>query len=395
MNGWQKLRLSEFCRTGTGGTPSRSNLERYYDEGTIPWVKSGELRERLINQTEEHVTEAALKETSLKLIPAGAILLAMYGATVGRLGVLGVEATSNQAVCHIIPDPDLADSRFLFRSLSNQVPNLIAKGVGGAQPNISQGIIKDLVLHLPPLPEQKRIADILDHADALRAKRRAALAELDTLPQSLFLEMFGDPVTNPKGWLLAPLVEKTVKIGSGSTPTGGETAYRTDGISLIRSLNVRDGEFTLKDLAHISDEQAKKLAGVIVEEDDVLLNITGASVARVCRAPLYVLPARVNQHVCIIRPNETLNAVFLEQVLLADQTKRKLLKIGGAGATREAITKAQIETFEVICPKIKLQNEFARRVIAVEMQKSAQRKSLSDLDTLFASLQHRAFRGEL
>jgi len=248
---------------------------------------------------------------------------------------------------------------------------------------------------LPPLAEQRRIAEVLDKAEALRAKRRAALAQLDSLTQSLFLDLFGDPATNPKGWPLVRLGDQTKKIGSGSTPTGGETAYRAEGISLIRSLNVRDGEFTFKDLAHIGDEQAAKLAGVIVEENDVLLNITGASVARVCRAPSSVIPARVNQHVCIIRPKPTLNAVFLEQFLLTEQIKRRLLKIGGAGATREAITKAQIEVFEAICPPLDLQHEFARRITAVEKLKTAQRTALAELDALFASLQHRAFRGDL
>jgi len=120
-------------------------------------------------------------------------LLAMYGATVGRLGILGVDAATNQAVCHIIPDPKTADTRFLFQALSNQVPNIVARGVGGAQPNISQAIIKDLMLALPPLAEQRRIAEVLDKAEALRTKRRAALAQLDSLTQSLFLDLFGDP----------------------------------------------------------------------------------------------------------------------------------------------------------------------------------------------------------
>jgi len=87
--------LSEFCRVGSGGTPSRSNLTRYYEGGNIPWVKSGELRESVITKTEEHITEAALKETNARIVPAGALLLAMYGATVGRLGILGVDAATN------------------------------------------------------------------------------------------------------------------------------------------------------------------------------------------------------------------------------------------------------------------------------------------------------------
>ena len=215
---WKTVRLSEFCRTGTGGTPSRGNLEHYYEGGTIPWVKSGELREAVINKTEEHVTEAALEETNVKIVPAGALLLAMYGATVGRLGILGVEATTNQAVCHIIPDPREADVRFMFHALSNQVPTLIARSVGGAQPNISQGIIKDLKLSLPPLPEQRRVAAVLDKAEVLRAKRRSTLTQLDTLTQSIFLDLFGDPVTNPKKWPRIEFGELLENIDSGWSP---------------------------------------------------------------------------------------------------------------------------------------------------------------------------------
>jgi type I restriction enzyme S subunit len=235
----------------------------------------------------------------------------------------------------------------------------------------------------------------LDRAEALRAKRRAALAQLDYLTQSIFFDLFGDPTSNEQGWSQVRLGDHTSKIGSGSTPTGGEKFYKETGIALIRSLNVRNGEFSFKDLAFIDGQQAAKLSNVIVDFDDILLNITGASVARVCRVPLSVLPARVNQHVSIIRPQPTLNAIFLEQFLLAPQTKRRLLRLGKAGATREAITKAQIEIFETICPPIELQRQFARRVTMIERLKESQRASLTELDALFNSLQHRAFRGEL
>ena len=306
-------------------------------------------------------------------------------------------ATASTGFCVLRPHRSELDGNYLFHWVKSPifVADMVKKATGASYPAVSDRIIFDSQISLPPLPEQRRIAEVLDKAEALRAKRRAALAQLDSLTQSLFVDLFGDPATNPKGWPLVRLGDQTKKIGSGSTPTGGETAYQAEGISLIRSLNVRDGEFTFKDLAHIGDEQAAKLAGVIVEENDVLLNITGASVARVCRAPSSVIPARVNQHVCIIRPKPTLNAVFLEQFLLTEQIKRRLLKIGGAGATREAITKAQIEVFEAICPPIDLQREFARRVNTLEKLKAAQRSSLAELDTLFSSLQQRAFSGNL
>ena len=129
--GWDASPLADFCKTGSGATPSRKKTQRYYEGGTIPWVKSGELREDVISSTSEYITQAALKETSVKLVPKDALLLALYGATVGRLGILGTQATTNQAVCHIIPNPLRADFRYMFHCLSNQVPYLVGRGVGG------------------------------------------------------------------------------------------------------------------------------------------------------------------------------------------------------------------------------------------------------------------------
>jgi type I restriction enzyme S subunit len=160
-------------------------------------------------------------------------------------------------------------------------------------------------------------------------------------------------------------------------------------------MNVRDGVFLRDGLAFIDDEQAAQLEGVVVEADDVMLNITGASVARVCRAPANVLPARVNQHVAIIRPTATFNPHFLEQCLLSPSVKERLLKIARAGATREAITKSAIEQFRVIRPPREAQDQFAARVAASEGIYRQMRAALGEMDSLFASLQHRAFRGNL
>jgi len=391
---YPSLPISAFCSTGSGGTPSRANTSGYYD-GTIPWVKSGELREGIILDTEEKITELAIKESSAKLVPKGALLIAMYGATIGRIAELGVEGTTNQAICHIVPDEKVADKRYLYYGLRFRVPELIALGAGGAQPNINQQIVRDTQIPLPPLPEQKRIAAILDKADSIRRKRQEAVRLTDDLLRSVFLEMFGDPVTNPKGWEIILLGEHARKIGSGATPTGGESAYKDTGISLIRSMNVHDGEFIYKNLAYIDEVQAAKLANVKVEENDVLLNITGASVARVCRVPKNVLPARVNQHVSIIRPLPNLNPVFLEHLLFSGSVKKGLLQIGGGGATREAITKAQIEELEIICPPIDIQNMYAAQVAVIERMNDYASHATLELDNLFNSLLQRAFKRNL
>jgi type I restriction enzyme S subunit len=205
-----------------------------------------------------------------------------------------------------------------------------------------------LQIPLPPLTQQKKIAAILDAADANRQLTKALIAKYDELTQSLFLDMFGDPVKNEKGWEFIELKKCTTKIGSGSTPRGGKESYQDSGISLIRSMNIYDNQFKYENLAFISDEQADKLKNVTVERDDVLFNITGASVCRCSVVPENVLPARVNQHVSIIRPKrEILDARFLNLLLTSKPYKDQLLFTGEQGATRQAITKAQIESFRI------------------------------------------------
>lgn len=153
------------------------------------------------------------------------------------------------------------------------------------------------------------------------------------------------------GWVRLRLGEVTSKIGSGATPRGGEASYKKTGISLIRSLNVHDTGFRTKDLAFIGDEQAAALSNVTVEPWDVLLNITGASVARCCVVPNDMLPARVNQHVSILRPmGEQLSPRFLHYMLVSKQYKARLLDAGDGGATRQALTKAQLQDFSIEFP---------------------------------------------
>ena len=396
---WKTVRLSDFCRTGTGGTPSRSNLERYYEGGTIPWVKSGELRESVINETEEHVTEAALRETNVKLVPAGALLLAMYGATVGRLGILGVEATTNQAVCHIVPDPKAAEVRFLFHALSNQVANLVARGVGGAQPNLSQGIIKDLKLALPPLAEQRRIAEVLDRAEALRAKRRAALAQLDSLTQSLFLDLFGDDGANPKKWPVRAVSDYVREFQGGKSieSESGENVITRNRVLKVSAVT------GMKFLAHESKpvpDSYEPPKEHFAKPGDLLFSrantteLVGAVAYVESTPPNVLLPDKLWRFVW--RDPAAIEPLFVWALFQTAALRREIgRRATGTSGSMKNISQEKLFGIHTILPPIPLQREFARRVTAVEALKTAQRASLAELDALFATLQHRAFRGEL
>jgi type I restriction enzyme S subunit len=148
------VRLGDIAKTASGGTPKRTSPSFY--GGNIPWVKSGELGDSTVYETEESITEAGLKGSSAKVFPKGTLCVALYGATVGKLGVLGMDAATNQAVCGIFLPPEL-DTRFAYRFLESKRRELIEMGKGGAQPNISQEIIRDLQFPLPPLDEQREI----------------------------------------------------------------------------------------------------------------------------------------------------------------------------------------------------------------------------------------------
>ena len=206
--------------------------------------------------------------------------------------------------------------------------------------------------------------------------------------------MFGDLIKNDKGWEIKKLGEVTNKISSGATPTGGKENYEISGISLIRSMNVHNGYFEYKDLAYISNEQARQLKNVEVELEDILLNITGASIARNCLVPSNIIPARVNQHVMIIRiKNKILNSIFLNNLFLNNVYKQKLINLGEAnGATRQALTKIQIEKLEIILPPLSLQNEFAEFVTKTNKLKFEAEKSLKDMENLYESLMQKFFK---
>lgn len=254
--------------------------------------------------------------------------------------------------------------------------------------------LKEIDIPLPSSDEQCRIVAILDKITSLITLRKQQFAKLDELVKARFVEMFGEPVANPMAWDVVKLASVTTKIGSGATPKGGKESYQTSGISLIRSMNVYDGFFEYRELAHIDDVQSAQLDNVIVNKDDVLINITGASVARSCVVPDNVLPARVNQHVSIIRCKPSaLNYLFLNAQFLNSAYKKKLLSLGEAGgATRQAITKQQLENLEIILPPIKLQKEFFCYAKSIHNKSLTIQKSLDALESLKKSLSQQYFK---
>ena len=198
----------------------------------------------------------------------------------------------------------------------------------------------------------------------------------------------------PHGWKWHKLKGLTTKIGSGATPKGGEKAYKPSGISLIRSLNVHDCFFKDKKLAFIDHEQANGLKNVVVESGDVLLNITGASIARCCIAPDEFLPARVNQHVIIIRPAEYVDSKFLNYLIVNPKFKEQLLWQGAGGATRQALTKTMVEELDIPLPSLQEQKRLVEKLDTLFAFIDSSIEHLQECITLTKNLLQSALNGQ-
>lgn len=395
---WIECALGEVCFTTSGGTPSRQNKAFY--NGNIPWVKSGELDKGVIYDSEEHISEEAIKKSSAKIFPKGTLLFALYGATIGKMATLGIDAATNQAICGIYKN-DVFDSSYLYHNLFFQKNFLIQQGIGGAQPNISQTILKKLNISIAPLIEQKaivkKIEELFSSLDSGIADLKKAQDQLTIYRQSVLKKAFeGEQILNAKKDKLKNI---TSKIGSGSTPKGGQANYKTSGIPLVRSLNIHFDYIKYYGLAFIDKNQAEKLKNVIIQEGDVLLNITGASIGRVNIAPKEFDNGRVNQHVSIIRPKDNIFITkFLKLYLQSSKIQNWIANVN-VGATRQGLTKAALENLKIPTPTLKLQyqivQEIESRLSVCDKVEESIKESLGKAQALRQSILKKAFEGKL
>lgn len=184
---WAMVQLKDITTTSSGGTPSRSNPN--YFMGNIPWVTTGELNDKIIIDTKEHITKDALDNSSAKMFPVHTILIAMYGATIGKLGILSKPSSTNQACCGLICKSDVAYYKFLYYKLFAIRDYIISLGCGAGQPNISQAIVKSLEISLPELPEQFKIAAVLSDMESEIEKLEQEMNKLNYIKQGMMQEL--------------------------------------------------------------------------------------------------------------------------------------------------------------------------------------------------------------
>jgi type I restriction enzyme S subunit len=300
---------------------------------------------------------------------------------------------------HVVrPHSDQADARYLVHflrqdSIRKQGESRMTGSAG--QRRVPVNFLAGLTIPLPPLPEQRRIAEILDKADALRAKRRAALTQLDTLTQSIFLDMFGDPATNPKGWPVAALKNCVTEIQIG--PFGSllhQEDYVVGGIPLVNPKHIQGGVIEIGKDETVTLEKYHELRVYHLAPGDVVMGRRG-EMGRCAIVDAASCPLLCGTGSLFLRSdNAHTTSLFLRAMLSSEAIKSRLERLS-LGQTLPNLNSRIVEGLEIPLPPVTVQRDFAGRVMASKALEALQQNSLAWLDALFASLQHRAFRGEL
>jgi len=380
--------LGPICSFLNGGTPSRG-VARYY-QGDVPWITGADISGPQADTARSFITEEAIRESATNRVPAGTVLL-VTRTSVGKVAVAAMELCFSQDITAITPDPHCLDTSYLVHFLRTKQPHLERLARGATIKGVTRETVANLEIPVLSLPEQRRIAAILDKADALRAKRRQALAQLDTLLQSTFLDMFGDPVTNPMGWeqcVVGDIVH-AVKDGPHVSPT-----YAESGVPFLSTRHIKPGEVVWEDLKYIDQDEANRQWKKCKPEFGDILYTKGGTTGIAARVTTSE-PFAVWVHVALLKPIvNKVHPIWIEAMLNSAYCYTQSQRYTHGIANRDLGLKRMVK-IQMYLPPLAEQRCFAAIVESIEQQKVSQRVHFAELDTLFASLQQRAFRGEL
>ncbi|MCU0731615.1 MAG: restriction endonuclease subunit S [Hyphomonas sp.] len=384
--------LGEIVTFKGGGTPDKS-VSGYWG-GDVPWASVKDFKSTSISRTTDYITQEGVKNSATNIIPAGTIIVPTRMA-VGKAAICTIDVAINQDLKALLPSKHV-ETRYLLHALLASSGELERHATGATVKGITLDVLRKLQIPLPSLLEQRRIAAILDQADGLRRLRRDSLARLGDLGQAIFYEMFGDPATNPKGFARMRLGDTALVFSDGPFGSNLKSShYVEQGVRVIRLQNIGVGELIDKDKAFVSPAHFAKLRKHRCLPGDVLVGTLGDPNLRACIQPIWLEEA-LNKADCVqIRTNPKVATNSFICALLNVPSVEMMAHSIVQGQTRARISMGRLRELVVPVPPIREQERFSDLMNTLADQKKDVVTAIEHADALFASLQHRAFRGEL
>ena len=360
-------RLGELCNIVSGGTPSRSKTE-YWNEGTIPWIKIGNIKGKYINEADEFITQMGLDKSSAKLLTKGTVLYSIF-ATLGEVGILGIDACTNQAIAGItIKDVSSIDADYLYYYLKSKKSYVNNVGRGVAQNNINLSMLREFEVPLLELHKQKEIVTILDMVLNIIVARKEELKKLDELIKARFVEMFGDPATNPMRWSETTIGDECFYIKDGPHKSLPDIGKENGGHPFISVRNIVNGYIDFSTARYISDEDyANAIKKCHPEKGDMLYSKGGTTGI----AKLIDIDEEFANwvHVAVLKFDKSkLNGIFFENMLNGDYCFEQSQRLTKGIANRDLVLSAMAQ-IKMYRPPMEIQKQFADFVKQVNKSK--------------------------
>lgn len=391
-DGWKFVKLSDIANISAGGTPRR-NVQEYWNNGVIPWLKISDLKKTYINYAEEKITQKGLDDSSAKIFPKGTIVYSIF-ATLGAMGILEISAATNQAIAGIIPNNSLIETKYLYHCLQSEKNNILEKKSHATQDNINLTILRNHEIPLPPLPTQKKIAAVLEKAEKLRDWRKEADGLTDALLKSTFLEMFGDPEKNPKGWNMV-MFGKVVEASMNGFGRRSEENLEKKPI-VLRIQDIQNGYIDISSPRRISMSLEEFQKYKLKENDFLYVRVNGTLklVGKSAIVPEIQENVTFSDHIVRIRFNQKMVCSLYVHFLTQTQYFRSnLYSKVVTTAGQNSLGFNRLSQILIPLPPLTLQQKFASTVQQVEQIRQHQEQSTQQIDHFFNVMMQKAFNG--
>ena len=403
--GWKLLQLGDVANISSGGTPSRSNPANYI--GEIPWVKSGEVNQRKVSFTEEKISEQALKSSSAKWVKSGSVLVAMYGATAGKVAKLLIDATINQAIAAVCSYKEEAANDFLFHAMEFNAARLLNTVQGSGQPNLSGQLVKELKVPIPPLPEQKKIASILTSVDEVIENTQKQIDKLQDLKKATMNELLtkgightefkdGELGRIPKSWKIVTIDSVTSSIKSGLSR---RLSSQDIGIPVINSGNIVSRGLDTKELKYwyLDDPQGANIENYLLQDGDILLNFIN-SVSQIGKSCIYKSIGRdciYTTNLFCIRVGKKISSSFLHSLMRQEKFRKEISLITKPAVNQASFTKEDLSNLIILLPTLEEQNLIMKSLDAIDENIINHHHKLETFQSIKKSLMQELLTGKV